>query len=144
MANSAIDLLLPWSTSRLGGHTGSEGHVQLAGGGHVELHALLVRELGHGPTQEGLRCIGHAVAECLDSLTTAVTEVLLVVDEQRRAELGTQRLDVAAADEQPAVDDAVVIWEEPARQRRPSGHRRIVWLREQGPRTDTFGVPQPS
>ena len=66
------DLLLPCSTSRSAGHAGGQGHVHLATGGHVEAHAFLVGQPGHGPAQEGLGGVGHAVTPGGDRLAAAV------------------------------------------------------------------------
>ena len=46
----------------LGGHAGREGDVELAARRDVEVHALLVGQPGHGPAEEGLGGVGHAVA----------------------------------------------------------------------------------
>jgi hypothetical protein len=74
----------------LGRHPGRQGDVQLAAGGDVEVHALLVGEAGHRPAQERLGGVGDAVAERVDRLAAAGRAGGLVVDEQRRAELGGQ------------------------------------------------------
>ena len=87
----------------VGGHAGGERDVELAAGGHVEVHALLVGEAGHGQAQERLGGVGDAVAEGGDRLAAAGPQVGLVVDEQRRAEALGQVEQVAAADRQPAV-----------------------------------------
>ena len=77
---------------RSAGHPGGQGDVQLAAGGHVEQHALLVGQAGHGQAQERLGRVDGAVgAERGDRLAAAGPQVGLVVDEQRRAVLGGQR-----------------------------------------------------
>ena len=67
----------------LGRNAGGQGHVQLAAGGHVEVHPLFVREARHRQAQEGLGGVGHAVAEGGDRFPAPTPEVGLVVDEQR-------------------------------------------------------------
>ena len=71
----------------VGGHAGGQGDVELAAGRDVEVHALLVREPGHGRAEERLGGVGDAVAEGGHRLPAAGPQVGLVVDEQRRAEL---------------------------------------------------------
>ena len=61
-ASSASDLLLPCSTSRPPGTPAAQGDVQLAAGGDVEPHPLLVGEPGHRQAQKGLGGVGDAVA----------------------------------------------------------------------------------
>ena len=98
------DLLLPCSTSRSAGTPAASATWQLAAGGHVEVHALLVGEPGHGPAQERLGGVGDAVAERGDRLAAAGPQVRLVVDEQRRAELvRPARATSHAADAEPPV-----------------------------------------
>ena len=77
--------------------------MQLAAGRHVDVHALLVGERGHGLAEEGLRRVGHAVAEGVDRLAAPGPQVLLVVDEHRRAALGGDVEQVDPADRQPPV-----------------------------------------
>ena len=91
-------------------HTGSERDVQLAARGDVEQQPLVVRELGHRLAQERLGRVDHAlVAERGDRLAAAVAQVRLVVDEQRRAELGRQLGDRAPADvSEPSAPTAAV------------------------------------
>ena len=61
-------------------------------------------EAGHRPAQERLGGVDDAAgAERVDRLPAAGAQVLLVVDEQRRAELGGQLVDAAPADGQRAV-----------------------------------------
>ena len=73
-----------------GRHPGRQGDVELPARRDVELHALLVGQTGHGPAQEGLGGIGHPVAPGVDGLPAGAAQVVLVVDEERRAELGRQ------------------------------------------------------
>ncbi len=87
----------------VGRYAGGEGHVDLTPGGHVEVHALLVGEAGHGLAQKGLGGVGHALAEGGSSLATAAPQVELVVHEEGRAELVGQRQEIAPADRQPPV-----------------------------------------
>ena len=70
-ASSSSDLLLPCMTRRAGRHAGRQGHVQLAAGGDVEPHPLLVGQPGHGRAQEGLGGVGHAVAPGRHGLAAA-------------------------------------------------------------------------
>ena len=97
-ASSSVDLLLPCRTRRAGGHAGGEGDVQLAAGGDVEVHALLVGQPGHGPAEEGLGGVGHPVAPGRDRLPTGAAQMVLVVDEEGRAELGGEVEEVDAPD----------------------------------------------
>ena len=71
----------------LGRDAGRQGDVQLAAGCHVEVHAFLVGQLGHGSAQEGLGGVGHAVAPGGHGLSAGLTQVILVVDEERGPEL---------------------------------------------------------
>ena len=135
----------------VGGDAGRQGDVQLTTGGHVEQQPLLVDEAGDGPAQEGLgRVHDVAVAEHLDRLAAAGADVVLVVDEQRRAVLRRHLRDVDAGDQQlPLGADGGVVGEQPgrdaahagltsapaprcraARARRPSTPRREVGQRQ--------------
>ena len=67
-------------------HTGRERDVELAARRDVEVHALLVGQAGHGPAQEGLGGVRDAVAPGGHRLPAGLAQVVLVVDEQRRAE----------------------------------------------------------
>ena len=87
----------------LGGHAGGEDDLQLAAGGDVDAHPLLVHQPGDGAAQERLGCVGGAVAEHRHRLAATGADVGLVVDEQRGAVAFGQVGHVAAADRQPAV-----------------------------------------
>ncbi len=67
--------------------TGGERDVELTAGSHIEVHALLVGQPGHGAAQERLGGVGDAVAPGRDGLAAGLAQVVLVVDEQRRPEL---------------------------------------------------------
>jgi hypothetical protein len=76
---------------QLGGrHAGGEGDVELAPRGHIEVHTLLIGQAGHGAAEERLGGIGHPVPPGLDGRPAGLAQVVLVVDEQRRPELGGQ------------------------------------------------------
>ena len=99
--------------------------MQLAAGGDVEVHALLVGEPGHGHAQERLGGVGDAVGERGHGLAAAGPEVVLVVDEQRRAELAGHVEQVAAADRQAAVvADGGVVGQQVERQSARPRHMR--------------------
>ena len=85
-----------------GGYPGRQGDVELSAGGDVEVHALLVGQPGHGPAEEGLGGVGHTVTPGGDRLPAGAAQVVLVVDEQRRAELGGQVEQVDAPDPEVA------------------------------------------
>ena len=86
------------------GNAGGQRHVQLAAGGDVEPQALGVDQSRHRAAQERLGRVDHpAVTEHGHRGATPGAEVVLVVHEQRRAELPGQVLDADAADEQTAV-----------------------------------------
>ena len=96
-------LLLPWSTRALAGTPAVEGDVQLAARGHVEQQALLVGEAGHGQAEERLGGVDDvAAAERGGGLPGPGAEVVLVVDEERRAVLGGEVEEVEAADREVA------------------------------------------
>ena len=82
-------------------HAGGESHMELARGRDVEGHALIVGQPGHGPTEEGLGGVGHAVSPGLDRLAAASPQVRLVVDEERGAELLGRIDEVHGPDRQP-------------------------------------------
>ena len=88
-------------------------------------------ESGHGQAEEGLGGVDDvAVAERRDRLPAAGPEVVLVVDEQRRAELAGQVEGVAAADEQlAAASDRGVVGQQAPRE---DGHDHR-WYRRDGP-----------
>jgi hypothetical protein len=85
----------------VGGHARGAGDVVLPRRGHVEVHALLVDQAGHGGAEEGLGGVVDAGTEGGHRLAGAGAQVGLVVDEEGGAELGGQRERVAAADVQP-------------------------------------------
>ena len=87
----------------VGRDAGRQRDVQLAAGGHVEVHPLLVDQPCHGQAQERLGGVGHPVAEGGHGLAAPGAEVVLVIDEQRRTELGGQFGDRASADGQRPV-----------------------------------------
>ncbi len=76
--------------------------MQLAAGRHVQVHALLVHQTGHGAAQEGFRGIGDTVAPGGDRLAAGLTQMILVVDEERGPELLDELQQVDAADMQVA------------------------------------------
>ena len=84
---------------------GVERNMEFATGCDVEVHAFLMGEAGHRPAQKRLRGVGDTIAECLDRLTAAITEMLFVVDENRGAELLSKLKRVAPSDVEHAVDD---------------------------------------
>ena len=88
-----------------GGHPGMQGDMEFAARRHIEVHTLLVGQLRHRRAEERLRGVGDAVAEDRHGVPAAIAQMLLVVDEQRRAELGGEVDDVAAADVEAPVDD---------------------------------------
>ena len=61
--------------------------MQLAARRDVEVHALFVGQPGHGAAQEGLGGVGDTVPPGRDRLTAGMAQVVLVVDEERCAEL---------------------------------------------------------
>ena len=87
----------------LGRDAGGQCDMQLATGRDVEVHALLVGQTGHGEAQKGLRGIGDAVAPRRDRLTAGVAQMVLVVHEERSAELLRQLQQVDAADVEVAL-----------------------------------------
>ena len=101
----------------IGGDAGGEGDVELPTGGHVEEQPLLVDEAGDGAAQEGLGRVDHVpVAEDLDRLAAAGPDLVLVVDEQRRAVLRRELRDADPPDQQlPVGADGSVVGEQPGR-----------------------------
>ena len=97
-ASSSVDLLLPCRTRRSAGTLAERRHMELAAGRDVEVHALLVGQPGHGPAQEGLGGVGDTFAPGGDGLPAGVAQVVLVVDEERGAELLRQLQEVDPAD----------------------------------------------
>ena len=105
----------------VGRHAGGEGDVELAAGGHVEVHPLLVGEARHRQAEERLGGVGDPVTERGHRLAAAGPEVGLVVDEQGRAEALGQLEHVAPADAEPSVvADGRRVGQQLARQR--AGH----------------------
>ena len=75
----------------------------LLGAGHL---AFTLDQGAHTDRYQGIVALeGDTIAECLDRLTTAITEMLLVVDENRGAELLSKLKRVAPSDVEHAVDD---------------------------------------
>ena len=86
------DLLLPWSTSRSAGTPAAQGHVILAARGDVEVASPPRARGGPWPgTGRPWWRSSTPGTEGRDRLAAAGPQVGLVVDEQRRAELGGQR-----------------------------------------------------
>ena len=86
------------------GTPAASGDVEFPAGRHVEQQPLVVGESGHRPAEEGLGRVDHPlVAERGDGLSATVAEMRFVVHEQRRAELGGEVGDRAAADGEPSV-----------------------------------------
>ncbi|TPW13350.1 MAG: hypothetical protein FD127_2080 [Acidimicrobiaceae bacterium] len=89
---------------RIGRDAGLLGDEHLAATGHVEEHALLVRQAGHRLAEERLgRVHRPLVAERVDRLAAPMAKVRLVVDEQRRAVLGGELGDRGSSDAQGPV-----------------------------------------
>ena len=80
--------------------------MELASGRDIEVHALFVGQAGHGTAQEGLGGVGHAVTPGGDGLTAGLAQMVLVVDEERRAEFLSQlqQVDTADVEVPPLVD----------------------------------------
>ena len=66
----AIALVVAMQHEPISGHTGREGNKELAPAGYVEMHALFVRQPGHGPAQKRFGGVGHPVAERGHGLAT--------------------------------------------------------------------------
>ncbi len=96
----------------VGGDAGRERDVELSARRHVEVHALLVGQAGHLPAQEGLGGVGDTLPPGRDRLAAGVAQMILVVDEEGRAELLGQLEEVDAAD----VEVPVLVHERAARQ----------------------------
>ena len=107
------------------GTPADERDVELAAGRDVEVHTLLVGEPGHGPAQEGLRGVGDTVAPGRHRLPAGVAQMVLVVDEERRAELLGQLEEVDATD----VEVALLVHRRGPRQqaRAPEGAVATSW-----------------
>ncbi len=80
--------------------------MELAARCHIEVHALLIGQTGHGPAEKRLGGIGHPLPPGLDRRPAGLTEVELVVDEEGRAELGRQveQVDIAHPEMPVGVD----------------------------------------
>ena len=75
-----------------------ESDGKLAPGRDVKGHPLLQCQCRHRLAQEGLRRVRDAGAEALDRLAAPAAQVILVVDEQRCAELSCELEEVNPAD----------------------------------------------
>ena len=137
--SSAIDLLLPCSTSRSAGTPAWSAHGVRR---RWRRRGACLRRGRGGPSPR----IGtpswrrRLVAECLDRLAAAITEMLLVVDENRGSELLCKLKGVAPSD----VEHAVMTSAESGNRRvgsgrklhrlrggdteQPQGDRRPTWL----------------
>ena len=116
-AQLVVGLVVAVQHDALAGHVGGQRDRQLTRRRDVEVHALLVREPGHRPAQERLGRVGHAVPERGDRLPAARPQVRLVVDEERRAVLVGQRVQVAPPDQQlPVRPDLGRVRQQPPRQ----------------------------
>ena len=94
-----VGLVVAMHHEPLGCEPGEERHVQLTGGGHVEAESFVADEAGHRRAQEGLPGVDDAVrSERRDVLAAPSPQLVLVVDEQRRAEPLGERLDVDLED----------------------------------------------
>ncbi len=102
-------------------HTGVQRHVELASGGYVDVHALLVGKLRHGCAEERLAGIGDPVTECRNGFPATRAQVVLVVHEQGCAELVSQVDEVTPAYGRPSVLDGRRVGEQAQRYR--SGHQ---------------------
>ena len=96
-------LVVAVEVDALGGKASGAGRGQLAAGGDVQREVLLGHQLAHRPAAEGLARVDDLVEvgarpEGRVIGAALVAQRLLVVDEQRRAELVRQVHDVAAAD----------------------------------------------
>ena len=108
-----LGLVVAVQHQALAGHAGGQRDVQLAAGRHVDGHALLGGQPGHGGAEERLGRVGHPVTPRGDRLPAPAPQVVLVVDEHGRAEPLAEVLDVDAADRQAP----------PAPKAAPSGSR---------------------
>ena len=120
-------LVVPVQHEPVGRHTSGQRNVQLAASGHVDVHALFMGQPSHGNAQERLRGVGHPVTERGDGLATARSQVLFVVDEQRRTEPFRQLQQVTPADADPTVvGHHGTIREKPKRDRPAHAHPKPV------------------
>ena len=67
----------------------------------IKVHAFFMSEFGHGHAQECLGRIGDAGAKHFNGLATSIAQMVLVIDEQRRAKLGGKFRNIDAADAHP-------------------------------------------
>ena len=93
--------------------------MELATGRHVEVHALLVGEARHCTAQEGLGGVGDAVTPRGHGLTAGLAQMILVVDEERGAELLDELQQIDAAD----VEVALLVDRRGTRQQMPFQRR---------------------
>ena len=83
------------------GYPGGHRNVQFAAGGDVEQHPFVVGQAGHRPAEERLGGVHRpSMTERCDRFAATNPQLLFVVDEHRRAELGRDGRDVAPADGQ--------------------------------------------
>ena len=117
---------------------GRERHMELATGRHVEVHALLVGQPGHGPAQKGLGGVGDAVAPGRDRIAAGLAQMVLVVHEERSAELLDQleQIDAAHVQVAPLVDRRRTREEMPLQRRGGDSRGRSAWrcrIRQRSP-----------
>jgi len=83
--------------------TAAEGDGQLSPTGNVDAQAGLVNESCHGPAEEGLGGVRRAIWERASHVRAALAQMVLVVDDQRRAVLRGERGDRDSANHQAAL-----------------------------------------
>ena len=94
-------LVVAVQNAAVGRHTRVQDSVELASRGDIEQEALLDRQAGHRPAQEGFRRVDDvARPELRDGPAAVVAEMLLVVDEERGPVLRRERRHGHAADRQ--------------------------------------------
>ena len=86
-------------------HSRSDGDGQLPAGYHVHPQSLLGHQLGYGGVEERLGCVGNqgvgvSRREAVHELAAHTAQGVLIVHEERSAELGGQARGVTAADGQ--------------------------------------------
>lgn len=84
-------------------NSGIQRDVELAGRRHIDVHALFVNKLGHGLAEKGFRGIGDTRTERLDRFSRPAPQMVFVIDEQRRTELGSKIDDGTSADRERSV-----------------------------------------